>query len=118
MAGLSKVIRVISGSLGELPLKEGGGTFRPSGFKRETSDAEVAENIGFTESPTAAELKLKLQAKIDAQEFALLTDDTLTVYTADGHQYVMPNAWCMETPELGKGEYDVTFNSAKSQKLA
>ena len=33
---LFKVARVISTSLGELPLKEGGGTFKPSSFKRET----------------------------------------------------------------------------------
>ncbi len=114
---LKKVKRVVSGILGELPLKEKGGTFRPSGFKRETQNAEVAENTGYTEVPVPAELKVKLNSTIDPQSVASLSDDTLTIILSDGDQHVMPNAWCMDTPELGDGEYEVTFNSAKSQKL-
>ena len=44
MAGLSKVIRVVSGNFGELPIQADGGTFKPSGYKRETKDGEQAEN--------------------------------------------------------------------------
>lgn len=118
MAGLSKVVRCQSSTLGELPIKAGGGTFKPSGYKRETQDAEVAENTGFVETPTHAELKLKLNASIDPQEFTSLSSDTLTIFTADGHEHVMANAWCTDSPELGAGEYDVEFHSAKSQKLS
>lgn len=117
MAALSKVIRVISGTLGELPIKADGGTFKPSGYKRETADAEVAENIGFTETPTAAVLKLKLNSVVDPQQFARINNDTLTIYLANGTEHVMSNAWAMDMPELGKGEYDIEFQSAKSQKL-
>ena len=50
MAGLSKVIRVVSANFGELPIKADGGTFKPSGHKRETQDGEQAE-IFFLKNP-------------------------------------------------------------------
>ena len=115
---LRKVYRVISSTLGELPLKEGGGTFKPAAFKRETQGAEVAENIGYVETPTAAELTLTLQASIDPSDFKNINNDTLTVYLAGGGQHMMPRAWITEAVELGAGELKVTYNSAKSEKLA
>ena len=115
---LNKVYRVISSELGELPLKEGGGTFKPSSFKRETQGAEVAENIGFTETPSAAELSLTLQASMDPGDFKDIHNDTLTVYLAAGGEHMMPKAWVTEAVELGAGELKVTYNSAKSEKLA
>lgn len=119
MASLMKVWRVISAQVGELPLKEGGSTFKPSGYKRETQNGEVAENTGYVESPTQAVLKLKLNASVDTSVFRDITSDTLTIYLADRTTaHVMPNAWVTEQPELGNGEYDVTYESAKSQKIA
>lgn len=118
MASLSKVKRVISAALGELPLKEGGSTFKAAGYKRETQNGEVAENTGYVESPTQAILKLKLNASMDTSVFTDITSDTLTIFLADGHTHVMPNAWVTEQPELGNGEYDVQYESAKSQKLS
>lgn len=115
---LAKVKRVVSSTLGELPLKEKGGTFKPSGCKRDTQSAEVAENIGFTETPQAAELKVTLNARMDPSDFENLSSDMLTVFLDGGGQHVMPNSWVTEPPELGDGEFSVTFNCAKSQKLA
>jgi hypothetical protein len=115
---LNKVIRVISSILGELPLKEGGGTFTPSSFKRETQGAEVAENIGYVETPTAAVLALTLQASMDPGDFKDIGNDTLTVFLAGGGQHMMPRAWVTEATELGAGELKVTYNSAKSERLA
>ncbi len=115
---LLKVKRVVSAAVGEIPLKENGGTFRPSSFKRETQNAEVAENIGYTETPQAAELKVTVNASLDPSVFANLADDTLNIYLDGGGQHVMPRAWVTEPPELGNGEYSVTFNCGKSQKLA
>jgi hypothetical protein len=115
---LTKVFRVISSNLGELPLKEGGATFKPSSFKRETQGAEVAENIGYVETPTAAELSLTLQATMDPSAFRHISNDTLTVFLAGGGQHMMPRAWITEAVELGAGELKVTYNSAKSEKLA
>ena len=114
---LSKVKRVISSALGELPLSAGGSTFRPSAYKRETKNAEVHENIGYTETPEAAELKLKLQASLDASDFADITSDSLTIYLDDGNQHMMSNAWVTEAVELGDGDFSVTYNSGKSEKL-
>jgi hypothetical protein len=115
---LKKVRRVISSILGELPLKEGGGTFTPGSFKRETQGAEVAENIGFVETPTAAVLACTLQASMDPGDFKNISDDTLTVFLAGGGQHMMPRAWVTEAVELGAGELKITYNSAKSEKLA
>lgn len=117
MSSLAKVKRVISAALGELPLKEGGSTFKAGGYKRETQNGEVPENTGFVETPTQAVLKCKLNASMDTSVFSDITDDTLTIFLADGHSHVMPGAWVTETPELGNGEYDVTFEAPKSQKL-
>ena len=115
---LKKVRRVISSQLGELPLKEGAATFKPSSFKRETQGAEVAENIGFLETPSAAELSLTLQATMDPGDFRSISNDTLTIFLAGGGQHMMPRAWITEAVELGAGELKVTYNSAKSEKLA
>ena len=115
---LKKVRRVISSVLGELPLKEGGGTFKPGSFKRETQGAEVAENIGFTETPSAAELSLTLQATMDPGDFKDVSNDTLTIFLAGGGQHMMSRAWVTEAVEIGAGELKVTYNSAKSEKLA
>ena len=117
MAGLSKVIRVVSTSFGELPIKADGGTFKPSGHKRETQDGEQPENTGYVETPTHAELKLKLNASVDPQTLNT-GSDTLTVYTADGSQHTMSSAWTVDMGELGKGEFDIEYHSAKSQKLS
>ena len=115
---LNKVFRVISSILGELPIKEGGGTFKPASFKRETQGAEVAENIGFVETPTAAELSLTLQASMDPSDFRNISNDTLTIFLAGGGQHMMPRAWVTEAVDLSAGELKVTYNSAKSEKLA
>lgn len=114
---LLKVKRVVSTMLGELPLKATGNTFKPSSFKRETKDAETHENIGYTETPTAAELKVSLQASNDPSRFSAVSDDTLTIFLDGGAQHLMPNAWVIDAVELGDGEMTVTYHCGKSQKL-
>lgn len=114
---LLKVRRVVSATSGELPIKSGGGSFKPSGYKRETQEGEVPENTGYTESSTAAELKVKLNASVDPSEFIGVSNDTLTIYLDGGGEHVMPNAWVTETPELSSGEYEVTYNSGKSERM-
>jgi hypothetical protein len=115
---LKKVRRVVSSELGELPLKEGGSTFTPSSFKRETQGAEVAENIGYTETPTAAVLSLTLNASQDPSVFKNISSDILAIFLAGGGQHMMERAWVTEVGDLGNGEFKVTYNSAKSEKLA
>ncbi|WP_020613103.1 phage tail tube protein [Sediminispirochaeta bajacaliforniensis] len=114
---LAKVKRVVSSTLGELPLVAGGHSFRPSSYKRETKDAEVHENFGYLETPQAAELKIKLQAIMDVSEFKDISDDSVTIYLDDGNQHMMPRAWVVDAVELGDGEMSVTYNSGKSEKL-
>ena len=102
---LAKVKRVISSVLGEIPLKEGGSTFKPSGYKRDTVPGETSANTGFTESTAAAELKLSVQATMDVSVFAPIDNDSLTIFLDGGGQHMMPGAWVTETPELGNGEF-------------
>lgn len=115
---LNKIVKVISNEVGDLPLKEGGATFKPSGFKRETQSGEVPENTGYIESPTPAELTLTLNASLDPQDFNKCTNDLLTITFSGGSVHNMSNAWVTEAVELGNGELKVTFNSAKSEKLS
>ncbi|MCL2374433.1 MAG: phage tail tube protein [Treponema sp.] len=116
---LERVHRVISSRLGELPLQEGASTFKPAGKKRETRAGEVPENTGFTESQTFAELKLKLNATgaLGVEEFSDEDEDTLTIWTTGGKQYMMPRAWVTEPGELGNAEIDITYNSGISPRL-
>ena len=76
---LEGVHRVTSSAKGELPLQEGGSTFKPAGIKRETKAGEVPENTGCTEKQTFAELKLKLNAAgvLGVEELSDVGEDTL-----------------------------------------
>jgi len=117
---LERVKRVISQALGELPIQEKGATFKPAGIKRETKAGEVPENTGYTESQTFAELKLKLNATgaLGVEEMSNIGEDTLTIFTTGGKQYMMPKAWVTEPGELGDAEMDITYNSGTSPRLA
>jgi hypothetical protein len=116
---LERVHRVISSALGELPLQEGGSTFKPAGKKRETKAGEVSENTGYTEKQTFAELKLKLNATgaIGVEELSEQGEDTLTIFTTGGKQYMMPNAWVTEPGELGDAEITAAYNCGTSPRL-
>ena len=117
---LERVKRVTSATLGELPIQEKGATFKPAGIKRETKTGEVPEHTGYTESQTFASLKLKLNAtgKLGVEELSAMEEDTLTIITTGGKQYMMPNAWTIEPGELGDAEMDIEYNSATSPRLA
>jgi hypothetical protein len=116
---LERVHRVVSSALGELPLQAGGSTFKPAGVKRDTKVGEVPENTGYTETQTFAELKLKLNATgaIGVEELSDVGEDTLTVYTTSGKQYMMPKSWVTEPGQLGDAEIDITYNSGTSPRL-
>jgi len=123
---LERVLRVTSSVLGELPLQEGGSTFRPAGVKRKTWAGDMPENAGFTEEPVCAELKLKLNATnatdekgqtLNVQRFNNVMDDTLTIITNSGKEYMMSKAWITEPGELGDAEISVTYHSGTSALL-
>jgi len=117
---LERVHRVNSTLLGDLPLREGGSTFKPAGKRRGTRAGEVPENTGFTERRTFAELTLSLNAAgaIGAEEFGDAGEDTLTVWTAGGKRYVMPRARVTEPGQPGDAEIRVTCNSGTGTGLA
>lgn len=117
---LERVKRVISASLGELPIQQKGATFQPAGIERETKAGEVPENTGYTEKQTFAVLKLKLNAtgKLGVEELSDMEEDTLTIFTTGGKQYMMPNAWTVKPGELGDAEMDIEYNAGTSPRLA
>ena len=117
---LERVQRVISANVGELPIQEKGATFKPAGKKRETKPGEVPEHTGYTESQTFASLKLKLNAtgKLGVEELSDMGEDTLTIFTTGGKQYMMPKAWVVEPGELGDAEMDIEYNAGTSPRLA
>jgi hypothetical protein len=116
---LERVKRVISAALGELPIQEKGAEFQPAGTKRETKAGEVPENTGYTESQTFAVLTLKLNAtgSLGIEELSNVGEDTLTIFTTGGKQYMMPKAWVVEPGKLGDAEMDITYNSGTSPRL-
>jgi len=79
----------------------------------------VPENTGYTEKQTFAELKLKLNATggLGVEELSAIEEDTLTIYTTGGKQYMMPNAWVTEPGELGDAEISITYNCGTSPRL-
>jgi hypothetical protein len=118
---LEKVKRVHSQLFGELPIQAKGATFKPAGVKREEKIGDVPENSGYTESYTFAELKIKLNAfNNDNFFFELLGDareDTLTIYTTGGKQFIMPKAWTVEPGQLGDGEIEIIYKASFSPRL-
>jgi hypothetical protein len=116
---LERVQRVISATLGELPIQEKGASFKPAGKKRETKAGEVPENTGYTESQTFAELKLKLNAtgKLGVEELSDIDEDTLTIFTTGDKQYMMPKARVAEPGELRLAEIEITYNCGTSPRL-
>jgi hypothetical protein len=116
---LERVKRVISTKLGELPLQEKGGTFKPAGVKRETKLGEAPENTGYTESQDFASLKLKLNATgaLGVEQMSDVGEDSLTIYTTGGKMYSMPSAWTVAPGELGEAEMDIEYNSETSVRL-
>lgn len=118
MSEALKVRKVVSEALGELPLAQGGGSFTPSGIKRETLEGEEAANTAYVESGQCAKLKVKLNALVNPEDFSELNADTLTITLNNGAKRLMAGAWCMGTPELSAdGSYEVEFNSPTSEAL-
>jgi hypothetical protein len=116
---LERVHRVISSTHGELPLQEAGSTFKPAGKKRDVKVGEAPENTGYTEHQTEAVLKLKLNATgaLGVEELPDVDEDTLTIFTTGGKQYMMARAWVEEPGELGDAEMDVTYHAAARSRL-
>lgn len=120
MAKSMYVKKVQVPSLGELPIMEGGATFRPSSIEREHQRSEVAEFGGFTEqnAPAEVELTLRADSALDLQQINAVEKENITITVAGGQVHVMPNAWCATTVELTKGEVAVTFTANISERIS
>jgi len=118
---LEKVKKVTSHKFGELPIQEKGATFKPAGIQRKTQSGDVPENIGYTECPTPAELKIKCNAifkdNFNFESVSSIFDDTLTIVTTEGKEFLMSQAWVKESCELGDGETEITYNSSLSPRV-
>ena len=119
MARLKKVECVEIIGIGKVPIKEG--TFKASGEKRETKMSTCnAKDSGFVGTNEAAQLKITVLSHgyIDAQTMGKLDNAQITITLAGGHQHVMYPAWCTEPPEEKDGEFECTFESGTSERLA
>ncbi len=120
MSRLKKVKCVEVVGLGKLPIKEGSGTFRPSGEKRETKMSSCnAKDSGFLATNESAQLKVTMLSHgyIDAQSVGKLESAQLTITLDGGHTHIMYPAWVTEPPEEKEGEFEVTFESGTSERI-
>ena len=116
---LDYVKRINVPSIGDIPIKEGTGTFRPSSVQREDHDAEQPEDSGYTEKYVKAELKgTVLSNPILSVEDMNFAGENVTVVLASGKEYMMPAAYASEPVELSKGEMSLQINSAISERIS
>jgi len=117
---LEKVKKVTSHKLGELPIQEKGATFKPAGIERKIQPGDMPENIGYTERYTPAELKIKCNAifkkDFNFESVSSIFDDSLTIVTTEGKEFLMSQAWVKESCELGDGETEIIYNSSTSPR--
>ncbi len=119
MANLDYVKRLNIPSIGDIPIKEGTGTFRPSSVQREDHDAEQPEDSGYTEKNVKAECKVTVLSdpRISVEDLNF-RDENITIGLRSGKEYMMPAASAAEAAELSKGEIPLTIRSAISERTS
>ncbi|HTH40528.1 MAG TPA: phage tail tube protein [Rhodocyclaceae bacterium] len=120
MAKLNNIRTVSVPSIGKLPLADKGGTFTPSGFKREHKAGRLAEDGGHTETsvPAKLELNLNLQVGVDITAINAIDSEDVTVRLADGSVYLMSQAFVVEPLPVGDGESKLTIMSNTSERIS
>ena len=119
MARLNKVECIEIAGLGKIPIKEG--TFRASGEKRETKMSTCnARDSGYLGTNEPAQVKFTVLSHnyVDGQGLGALTDVQVNITLAGGHVHIMNPAWCTEPPEEKDGEFELTFESGVSERIA
>lgn len=120
MAQINNIRTVSVPSIGKLPLADKPGTFTPSGVKREHKGGRLPEDGGFTETgvPAKLELSINLLAGVDITAINAIKDEDVTVRLADGHVYMMSQAFVTEPMQVGDGESKLTIMSNTSEQIS
>lgn len=119
MAKLDYVKRVNVPSVGQLPIKEGSGSFKPAAVQREDHDAEDPTDSGYTEKNVKAELKVTVLSdpRVNIEDLNI-QDENVTIGLDSGKEYMMPAAVSTEPVELNKGEMSLTLSSSTSERIS
>ena len=120
MAQINNIRTVSVPSIGKLPLGEKPGTFTPSGTKREHKGGRLPEDGGYTETGVPAKLELNINMVPGTDVVALndIKDEDVTVRLADGHVYLMSQAFVTEPVGVGDGESKMTIMSNTSEQIS
>lgn len=119
MAQLTNIRTVAVPSIGKLPLSENPGTFTPGTVKRSHKAGRLAEDGGWTGAaqPAKLELNLNLQGGIDIDALNAVEGEDVTIRLADGHVYMMSQAFVSDPAGYGDGETKVVFMSNTSEQI-
>lgn len=120
MAAINNIKTVSVPSIGRLPLAEKGGTFTPSGDKREYKGGRLAQDGGHldTHAPAKLELSLNLLGGVDVSRFNQIVDENIIVRLADGQTHMMSQAFVTEPAQAGDGEAKITIMANFSERIA
>lgn len=120
MAQINNIRTVSVPSIGKLPLADKPGTFTPSGVKREHKGGRLPEDGGFSETgvPAKLELSINLLAGVDITAINAIKDEDVTVRLADGHVFMMSQAFVTEPMQVGDGESKLTIMSNTSEQIS
>lgn len=120
MPVINNIRTVIVPSIGRIPLAEKGGSFTPSGIKREHKGGRLAQDGGHldTSVPAKLELSINLLGGIDVSRFNNIVDEDVTVRLADGQVHLMSKAYATEPVQAGDGEGKLTLMANFSEKIS
>jgi hypothetical protein len=120
MAIINNVRKVMSPSIGRIPLADKAGSFTPSGTKREHKGGRIPEDGGHldTSVPAKLELSVNLLGNIDVTRFNSIVDEDVTVQLADGQVHLLSKAFCTEPVQVSDGEGKLTIMANFSERIS
>jgi hypothetical protein len=119
MAQLNNIRTVSVPGFGKLPLAEDPGTFTPSGYKREHKPGRLPEDGGYTETgaPATLELNINMTAGMDFASLNTIVNADVTVRLADGHVWMLSQAFVTDVVAVNDGAAQVTFTANTSEQI-
>lgn len=101
-----------------LASKEGTGKLGIGNMER-TAVKGDAGVLGYTETPGVPYVECTIQHNADTslQEFADMTDVTVSFDTDTKRSYVLRNAWCAKALEMDKGEVALRFEGMSCEEV-
>jgi hypothetical protein len=120
MSKLNSIRTVSVPSMGKLPLAGDGGSFTPSGEKRDHKAGRLPEDGGYTVSsqPAKLEVEINLQSGIDITAINAIAGENVTVRLNDGHVHLMSNAWVADPIGISNGSSKLTIMANTSEQIS